>query len=91
MNYQILKYKYSKQFIKSLKALRPNEINRVKQALKDAHIDTFQPQLRFYRLHPKYRNHFSISAGGDTRIHFEYQNNGIAYLVEVGAHSQLYR
>ena len=84
----------TKNFLKRLAALPARKQIKVKEALKLALTDSDNPRLRLHELKGEHLGTYSISAGGDLRIHFELvTSNGktIASLQAVGTHSQLYR
>lgn len=51
----------------------------------------FHKDLRNHPLKGKWFGHYSISIGGDLRLHFMMLNEETAYFVAVGTHNQLYR
>ena len=86
-----MKIEFHKRFVKAYSKLTPS-----KRAHVDASIRLFQessdhPTLRMHELQPKGCGVFSISAGGDLRLHFVYLDNDDDILfTEVGTHAQLY-
>lgn len=58
-----------------------------KQFIKDKSVAS----LRLHALTGEWENHFSISAGGDLRIHLKYIEELNVLVVTVGTHSQLYK
>jgi len=83
----------TKQFQKLFIRLPARKQTKVKDALKRAVADLDDPQLRLHELQGQDSGTFSISAGGDLRIHFELieqEGRSIASLQAVGTHSQLY-
>ena len=82
--------KFSKQFVKQWRVLPPK-----KRAKVVATIELFQakPRTRSLRLHElegELAGIWSISAGGDLRLHFRYDGDTIVFFLAVGTHSQLY-
>jgi mRNA-degrading endonuclease YafQ of YafQ-DinJ toxin-antitoxin module len=53
--------------------------------------DQADPRLRLHQLKGKYYPQYSLSAGGDLRIHFLKAGDSRIVLMMVGSHSQLYR
>ena len=53
--------------------------------------DQRDPQLRLHQLKGKYYPQYSLSVGGDLRVHFLKANEGRVVLMMVGTHSQLYK
>jgi addiction module RelE/StbE family toxin len=85
-------YRDTKIFIKHLKKLpKPTQI-RVRDAIELFKVDPKTRSLRNHRLTGQMRHVWSISAGGDIRIHYTKHINGeiIIFFVDVGTHSQLY-
>jgi addiction module RelE/StbE family toxin len=85
-------YRESKLFLKHLRRLpKPIQL-RVRQAILSFQEDPNQPELRNHPLKGKMKGVWSISAGGDIRIHYQKLRNGdiIILFIDVGTHSQLY-
>jgi len=61
----------TKGFDKLFLALPPRRQAKVKQALNRLLSDPSDPNLRLHQLKGDYAGTFSISAGGDLRVHFE--------------------
>lgn len=70
-----LDVKSQQKVLKSLELLKHNKNN---------------PKLRLHQLRGNYYPQFSISAGGDLRIHYLELDINTIVLVLVGTHSQLY-
>jgi len=86
-------YHFTKRFLKRFTDLPPGKQIKVTQALTLAVADPYDPSLRLHALKGEYAGTYSISAGGDLRIHFEMTDKdgeSIASLQSVGTHSQLY-
>jgi mRNA-degrading endonuclease YafQ of YafQ-DinJ toxin-antitoxin module len=83
----------SSRFVKQLTRLSVRKQDRVREALRLAINDPGDPRLRVHALAGQFQGTYSISAGGDLRIHFrliESDGQSIASLQSVGTHSQLY-
>ena len=90
---RIARFEFSKTFVKRLRALPVKRQRRVELALRDAMVDINRPGLNLHGLKGKLAWTYSISAGGDLRVHFEPQDESscpVALLITVGSHSQLY-
>ena len=87
-----MKIELSKKFKTQFAKLRRNEQARVIACLKAFKIDPDSPPLRRHALKGEYLGHYSISAGGDLRLHFYEKDDNITFVfVNVGSHSQLYK
>ena len=83
--------KFSKNFQKQFDNLRLNEQARVNECLRLFQINPDFPFLRRHVLKGKYQGTYSISAGGDLRLHYYEEGDQITFVfVRVGSHSQLY-
>jgi addiction module RelE/StbE family toxin len=87
-----MRYLTSKLFIKHFDKLPINIQDKVNDAIDDFKDDPNQPHLRNHKLKGKLKNTWSISAGGDNRIHYQKLRNSdiIILFIDVGTHSQLY-
>lgn len=82
----------SKDFDKRYQKLNAKQAAKVSQALQTFLVDKYTPALRYHALSGKWAGHYSISAGGDLRIHLAYTDNPERVIVTaVGSHAQLYR
>ena len=79
-----------KTFNKQLSKLTQKRKIRVTTAIAVLLDDPSNTLLRRHALTGEWIGFFSISAGGDLRIHYEQLSDEI-YLVAVGTHSQLYK
>jgi len=83
--------KKDKRFQKDYEKLQPNEKIRVKNCLLTFAINPYTPSLRRHALKGEYLGYYSISAGGDLRLHYYEENDKITFVfVRVGSHSDLY-
>lgn len=81
-----------KSFHKQFKKLPNPRQKRVRQAvnLYVQHINKPPAELRTHALSGKWQGYYSISVGGDLRVHFRIQTDSIT-LIAVGTHAQLYQ
>ena len=85
-----MKLSFSKEFDKRYRALRKNQL-KVDNALLAFMKDQNSSSLRYHELKGEWRNHFSISAGSDLRVHLKYIEREDVLVVTLGTHGQLYR
>ncbi|QQS70012.1 type II toxin-antitoxin system mRNA interferase toxin, RelE/StbE family [Candidatus Saccharibacteria bacterium] len=79
---------FDKQFAKLSLKKRAKVMAAVALYLKNPDAASLRP----HALSGEWRGCWSISAGGDLRLHFELvDDNTVAYFVAVGTHSQLYK
>jgi len=85
-------YREAKIFLKHLKKLPTPMQLQVRNAIADFQENPNQPHLRNHQLKGKMKGTWSISAGGDMRIHYQKFKNGdiLILFIDVGTHSQLY-
>jgi len=86
-----MKLTLSKEFDKRYRSLKTNQQKKVKKALLTFTEDKNIAWLRYHELKGEWRDHFSISAGGDIRIHLKYLEEEDVLIVTLGTHSQLYK
>ena len=93
----VARYRFGREFKKLYGKLPPRKQAAVNEALKRALADLDDPRLRLHALKGEFVGTYSLSAGGDLRIHLrllEEMVDGetvlIASLQAVGTHSQLY-
>lgn len=79
-----------KHFDKMWAKLSAKHRKQVLVALRLFEQDKNNPKLRLHQLKGKYYPQYSISAGGDLRIHYVVIDNNRVVLTLVGTHSQLY-
>ena len=85
---QILTHRqYDKAWAKLTKQQRIKALAAVKLFV----VAPNSPQLRLHQLKGGYYPQYSLSAGGDLRIHFLQQDSGTIVLMLIGTHSQLYK
>ncbi len=78
---------FDKQFAKLSKKQRKKVEASLALFMKNPHA----AKLRCHALTGEYSGHYSISAGGDLRLHFRYLSNDAAIFTAVGSHAQLYK
>lgn len=82
---------YSRQFIKQFRKLDTKTQLKVKKHIALFMKNPHAAKLRRHALTGEYSGHYSISAGGDLRLHFRYLSNDAAIFTAVGSHAQLYK
>jgi addiction module RelE/StbE family toxin len=85
-----MRIKTHKQYDKAWAKLNKNQQQRALAALKLFLIDPTSPSLRPHQLKGSYYPQYSISAGGDLRIHYLQLDANTIVLMLIGTHSQLY-
>jgi addiction module RelE/StbE family toxin len=87
-----MQYIYAKSFQKHFNKLPFKQQSAARDAINLFMQDPKASSLRNHRLKGRFRHIWSISAGGDLRIHYTITRNGniIITFVDVGTHSQLY-
>jgi len=86
-----MKLELSREFEKQYKKLNQKQAEKVSQTLEDFLRDKSIVSLRYHALRGEWQGYYSISTGGDLRIHIRYVSETIVLVVAVGSHSQLYR
>lgn len=81
---------YSKAFDKSFLKLPPKKQARVRKTIALFVEKPHTRSLRLHELEGKLSGIWSISAGGDLRLHFRYVGDTVVFFLAVGTHSQLY-
>ena len=82
---------FSKGFNKQFEKLPQKRQEKAREAIKLYLQDTTTPSLRLHALKGEWTSHYSLSAGGDLRIHFRMVDQNSILFVAVGSHSQLYK
>jgi addiction module RelE/StbE family toxin len=82
---------YGKRFLRQFQKLPSKKQLRVKAALRLLLEDSDAPTLRRHQLHGEWHEHYSISAGGDMRLHYKQITADTIMFMAVGTHSQLYK
>ncbi len=81
---------FSKQFIKQWRALPPKKQTKVIATIELFRQNPKARSLRLHELKGEFAGTWSISAGGDLRIHFRYDCDTLVFFLAVGTHAQLY-
>lgn len=81
---------FSKRFQKQFKKLPVKKQLKARQAIALFLENPQAPSLRLHQLSGELFGVWSISAGGDLRLHFEYYGDTVVFFLAVGSHSQLY-
>ena len=81
---------YSRQFIKQFRKLDAKTQLKVKKHIALFMKNPHAAKLRRHALTSEYSGHYSISAGGDLRLHFRYLSSDTVIFTAVGSHAQLY-
>lgn len=79
--------KYDKLWVKLTKKQQERALGALKLFLDNP----LAPTLRLHQLKGEWYPLFSISAGGDLRIHFLQKDEKTIVLMAIGSHSQLYK
>jgi addiction module RelE/StbE family toxin len=79
-----------KQYDKAWAKLNSGQQKRALIAIKQCLSEPNSPRLRIHQLKGEYYPQYSISAGGDLRIHYLQLDDGTIILMLIGTHSQLY-
>lgn len=82
---------FTKTFEKQFKKLPVQKQKKVRNTIKLFLEDIYSPSLRNHVLKDKWLGYYSISAGGDLRLHLKVINQNKVLFVAVGNHSQLYK
>jgi addiction module RelE/StbE family toxin len=89
---KIKRVEYSKKFIKLLKKVPKKKQDKALQAIDLLLADPTDSRLRLHKLSGQFVDVYSISAGGDLRLHFEFVIvDDLALFIDIGTHSQLYK
>lgn len=86
-----MKLEFSKDFEKQLKRLNQKQAAKTYQALRNLLENKGLKSLRYHPLRGEWLGCYSISAGGDLRIHVKYISDTVILVIAVGTHSQLYK
>jgi addiction module RelE/StbE family toxin len=87
-----MRLKFDKKFLKHFDKLPVKTQDKVNDAIEMFRENPRARALRNHRLTGQMKNIWSISAGGDIRIHYKKYSGGeiVIIFVDVGSHSQLY-
>jgi addiction module RelE/StbE family toxin len=82
---------FTKSFNKQYQKLPTKQQKQTMEAVALFLQDETSPLLRKHGLKGEWLAHYSISAGGDLRLHFRVISDQKVLFVAVGTHSQLYK
>ncbi len=82
---------FTKSFNKQFQKLPTKRQKQVKESVALFLQNPATPSLRPHALKGEWLNYYSISAGGDIRLHFKVIDRDRVLFVAVGTHSQLYK
>jgi len=82
---------FSKTFLKAFSKLPPKRQAAAKHAVQLLMENPTLPSLRLHELKGSLAGTYSISAGGDLRLHFETAPGNVIRFTAIGTHAQLYR
>ncbi len=82
---------FSKSFDKQFVKLSRKQQEKVKEVIALFLQDKSTPSIRLHALHGQLQGHYSLSVGGDLRIHFKQIDKKTISFIAVGSHSQLYK
>ncbi|MHB8362907.1 MAG: type II toxin-antitoxin system RelE/ParE family toxin [Patescibacteria group bacterium] len=82
---------FTKAFNKQFEKLQKKYQDKAKATVAVFLQDMYTPSLRTHALKGEWIGFYSISAGGDLRLHFKMINQNTILFVAVGSHSQLYK
>lgn len=85
-----MKVRTHKQYDKAWAKLNSGQQKRALAAIRQFLSQPDSPRLRVHQLKGAYYPQYSISAGGDLRIHYLQLDDETIVLMLVGTHSQLY-
>lgn len=86
-----MKIDYGKQFNKNFAKLRSSEQKRVFATVEKFITNPNTKSLRKHALTGEWKGCFSISVGGDLRIHYEVIEKDQVEFITIGTHAQLYK
>lgn len=86
----MIKVQRHRLYDKAWKKLGAAQQNRALESIKLYLSDPANKKLRLHRLKGEHYPQYSISAGGDLRIHLLIQEDGTVILMKIGTHAQLY-
>ena len=86
-----MKLEFSKDFEKQLKRLNQKQADKTYHALRNLLENKGLRSLRYHALKGEWQDCYSISAGGNLRVHVKYVSDSVILVIAVGTHSQLYK
>lgn len=82
---------FSRTFDKQFKKLPLKTKTKVTDTIVAYLLEGPSPNHRIHGLKGEWRGHYSMSAGGDLRVHFRIIDKQEIMFVAAGSHSQLYK
>ena len=82
---------FHRSWLQQARKLKPAQKQRLKKALLLFQSNPYHPDLYNHPLSGQWKNHRSISFGGDWRAHYILRDQDVALFVAVGTHNQLYK
>lgn len=82
---------FHKDFLKHLKKLQPQDVQRVRERLQIFRLEPKHPILRNHSLKGEYKGYQSIDVKPDLRALYKVVNSTTVEFVLLGTHSQLYK
>ena len=82
---------FHKDFLKRLKKLQPQDVQKVRERLQLFRLEPNHPILRDHALRGKYKGYRSIDIRPDLRALYNIVDEVIVEFVLLGTHSQLYK
>jgi mRNA-degrading endonuclease RelE of RelBE toxin-antitoxin system len=82
---------YSKYFAKKYKKLPVSIQTKFKERRNIFMGDQYNPILNIHGLRGPYAGKYSFNVTADYRVIFAYESDGVAILIDIDTHSNLYR
>jgi addiction module RelE/StbE family toxin len=82
---------FTKSFNKQFQKLPPKKQQQARNAIAVFLDNNHADVLRNHALKGQWQGHYSISAGGDLRLHYKAIAKDTVLFIAVGSHSQLYK
>jgi len=82
---------FTRAFNKQFEKLPQKSQQKARDAVGVLLEDSSTLSLRTHALKGEWLGYYSISAGGDLRLHFKFVTKTCVLFVAVGSHSQLYK
>lgn len=86
-----MQIEFHRHYIKQWSKLTDGQRQRVEKAVRLFMQNPQAAQLRLHQLKGTYYPEYSLSAGGDLRVHILFVSGHRALFVAVGTHAQLYK
>ncbi len=82
---------YSKYFVKKYKKLPINIQKKFKERRNIFMEDHYNSILNIHSLRGSYAGKYSFNVTADYRVIFAYESDGVAILIDIDTHSNLYK